>query len=40
LGAVGIDVRCREIDKQTCNIRFARTVDILHLDVNWAITMP
>lgn len=32
--------RCREIDKRTCRIRFVRAVDILHLDLNRAITTP
>ncbi|KQM56704.1 hypothetical protein ASE69_03565 [Sphingomonas sp. Leaf208] len=32
--------RCKEIDKRTCKIRFVRAVDILHLDLNRAITTP
>jgi hypothetical protein len=31
---------CRETDKRTCRIRFVRAVDLLHLNLNMAITTP
>jgi hypothetical protein len=33
-------LRCRERDKRTCRIRFVRAVDLLHLNLNFAITPP
>jgi hypothetical protein len=33
-------LRCRERDKRTCRIRFVRAVDLLHLNLNLAITTP
>jgi hypothetical protein len=32
--------RCKEIDKRTCRIRFVRAIDLLHLNLNRAITTP